>query len=126
MFSVKCPLCSKPLNKNTVLEDQTYYYEYRCNCAAQTDVFSYRLEYPTEKPLKMNIFLDLDKDSYLEFFWYEEGYLKIDPGRWWQINLRSFHPGAIKNQTMAEGDTYLSPDEAWELLNRFKRLLIFL
>jgi hypothetical protein len=125
MFSVKCPICSNPLIKRITLDDRKYYFDYKCSCAAVTEVFTYRLDYQTEKPLKIHIYLDLDETSYLEFIWYESGYFKIDPGRWWEVNLRSFN-NDISQRSLAKGNTYLSPQEGWDLLNRFKKLLIFL
>lgn len=127
MFSVKCPLCSNPLIQKIVLEDKKYYFEYACKCAAVTNVFCYRLDYETHKPVKITIFLDLNEKSYLEFVWYEKDYIKASPlsSRWWEITLRTFSPAIMGSQCMMKGDSYLSPEEGWDLLNRCKKLLVF-
>lgn len=116
----RCPKCSKYPEISNQSPDSV---EFNCECSLDahggtlTFLINYQKINENIEVKEISLFLDFKKSgSYIRYEWVRE--------LGWEVQVES-QEGYGDIQTVGEGLNFLTPDEAWNLLLRFERLLVF-
>jgi hypothetical protein len=113
-----CPKCSKNPEMHIFNSEYT---EYHCSCSRSdsgTDPNTYltfTIQCQEIGFKEIELFMD-SKQEYLQYHWIKH--------IGWQIKIKNDY--IRSSEILGENNNYLTPDEAWNLLLKFNKLLAFL
>lgn len=123
---MNCPICNKHLHHNLEQRrpNQTYEYLHTYTCRCQSDDLPISLS----DSFSYTAYGTLKKEQYVDgiTIWLPKlSYSWHGLGHTWTITSWSNNGTYIYNRDLATGDSFMRPDDAYQLLLRYKRLLAF-